>query len=177
MTDTITQSCCQRPAAEPLHKQSELSRKMSDFFQRIQPAVDIICRIALGVFAAMTNPVAFTLAAGTGALIGAAITLYKNIQKETFENGDLISTCATGFWEQLSGKRYPKVVLTVVTAVFISMHFNHPSFIGFCMVPWGIFVGSSLTQAVWNLGYREIYRLDAPPINNVSDIFAPMPAR
>lgn len=146
-----------------------------NFAERIYPTVEIISRLALGALAAILNPVIFMASAGTGFVIGVAYTLYKNIKKEPIEKGNLISSCATGFCEQLSGHRFPKVILLVVTSVFISIHYHHPAFVGFCMVPWGMFVGSSLTQAAWNLTYREIYPLKSPPIKSIGDIFTQFP--
>lgn len=174
-------SCCNRQNNAPdtpvnqTNGKKTFSQKVSDFGNRMLPTVEVVCRLALGIFAFILNPMVSLCAAGAGALIGCAYTLYKNINKEPIEKGDLVSTCATGFMEQLSGKRFPKVILTVVTAVFISIHYHHPAFVGFCMVPWGMFVGSAITQAAWNLTYREIYRLNAPPIKNIRDLFTQMP--
>lgn len=161
--------------AQPVPQRTKLSKKLSDFAKRLQPVVELVCRVALAIFAAIINLKLFVISAGIGAAVGIVYTVYKNIVKEPLEVGLARPSCAQGFFDYLSGLRCPAIVSTVITAVFIGGHMHHsPFYIGFCGVPFGVWVGSQIAQMAWNLTYRDIYPMKAP-IKNISDIFAPLP--
>ncbi|QLH36068.1 MAG: hypothetical protein HWD61_08000 [Parachlamydiaceae bacterium] len=94
----------------------------------MQPIVELVCRVALAVFAAILNLKLFAITAGIGVAIGVVYTVYKNIVKEPIEVGLARPSCAQGFFDYLSGIRCPAIVSTVITAVFIGGHMHHSPF-------------------------------------------------
>lgn len=177
----VEKCCCKhdKPAipveTQPIQGPKKFSEKLSLFAQRLQPIVEVICRLALAIFAAILNFELFAITAGIGFALGIAYTVYKNIVNEPIEVGLARPSCAQGFFDYLSGIRCPPLVSAVITAVFIGGHMHHSSFyIGFCAVPFGIWIGSQVTQIAWNLTYRDIYPMKAP-LKKISDIFAPLP--
>lgn len=181
MSSVNTEKCCccvEIPeVAEPLKPQEKFSKKLSDFVKKVQPIVELVCRVALAVFAAILNLKLFAITAGIGVAIGVVYTVYKNIVKEPIEVGLARPSCAQGFFDYLSGIRCPAIVSTVITAVFIGGHMHHsPFYIAFCGVPFGVWVGSQVAQVAWNLTYRDIYPMRAP-LKSISDVFAPLPGQ
>lgn len=161
-------------APNNVNKES-LHKRLVALAKRLQPVVELICRIALAIFACVINFKLFAIAAGVGAAAGVLYTVYKNIVKDPIEVGLARPSCAQGFFDYLSGIRCPPLVSTVITAVFIGGHMHHsPFFIGFCGVPFGVWAGTQVTQIIWNLTYRDIYPMKAP-LKNIGDIFAPLP--
>lgn len=170
-------SCCQSEKAQTLvvKTQHPLAKKLSDLSNRLQPIIELICRIALALFAAFVNFKLFFITSGIGFSIGVAHTIYRNIIQEPIEVGLARPSCAQGFFDYLSNMRCPPLVSTVITAVFIGGHMHHsPFYIGFCGVPFGVWLGTQMTQVAWNLTYRDIYPMKAP-LKNISDVFAPLP--
>lgn len=171
---TNCENCCCKnvePTVNEIKKEPE-----KPLLDRILPIVELICKVALGVFMAIINFEVFAVTLGIGIVCGAAYTIYKNIKKEPIPVGTDTPTCGKGFFEQLSGLKYHATVSTVITAVFQAIHVHcSPWYIAFCSLPLGIFVGSQATQVFWNLSYREIYALNMPPIQSIKDIITPPP--
>ncbi len=161
--------CCKNENPEiqmalvvPIEPKPPLSKKLAEFAKRLQPIVELVCRIALAIFAAVLNLKVFAITTGIGITLGFAYTVYKNVIKEPIEVGLARPGCAQGFFDYLSGIRCPALVSTIITAVFIGGHMQHsPFYIGFCGVPFGVWLGSQATQVVWNLAYRNIYPMPA----------------
>lgn len=104
--------------------------------------VELICRIALGVFGFIMDAGVFLLTATSGALLGAGYAFYKIYKGENVKEGLARPSCAQGFFDYLSGIRCSPVLSAVITAIFIAGHMHHSSFyVGFCGVPWGFFIG------------------------------------
>lgn len=156
-------------------KKASLAQKLQELADRLQPIMELVCRIALAIFGAFINFKVFAITAGVGIILGASHTIYRNIIKEPIEIGLARPSCAQGFFDYLSNMRCPPIVSTIITAVFIGGHMHHsPFYIGFCGVPFGVWLGTQVTQIAWNLTYRDIYPMKAP-FKNISDIFAPLP--
>lgn len=174
--------CCNNEPAEILPvkaqkiaKKRPFSKNLDELVKRLQPIVELVCRIALAIFACIINYKLFAISAGVGLALGVSYTVYKNVIKEPIEVGLARPSCAQGFFDYLSGIRCPPLVSVVITAVFIAGHMHHsPFYIGFCGVPFGVWLGTQATQIVWNLTYRDIYPMDAP-LKKIGDIFAPLP--
>lgn len=102
--------------------------------------VDLICRIALGVFAAVIAPAPFACSIGIGFIGGMAYAITRLCQhKPLFAAGESKPVCAQGYMDYLSGMRFPPVVGSLATASFIGAHMRHdPQFyVPFC----GLFIG------------------------------------
>jgi hypothetical protein len=173
-------SCCTEGIQIAIHESANtqttktFSQKLSEFAERLLPYVELICRIALAIFAAILNLKLFVITASIGFALGVAYTVYKNIVKEPLEVGLARPSCAQGFFDYLSGIRCPPLISTIITAVFIGGHMHHsPFYIAFCGVPFGAWLGSQATQVAWNLGHRMVYKM---PLESVSDIFSPLPS-
>lgn len=168
-------NCCENPEPAivlPRRKTHQFSKKLSILIKRLQPVVELVCRLALAVFAAILNLKLFAITVGVGAVLGISYALYKNIINEPIEVGLARPSCAQGFFDYLSGVKCPPLVSTVITAVFIGGHMHHsPFYIAFCGVPFGVWLGTQATQITWNLAYRDIYNI---PINKIGDVFAPI---
>lgn len=153
---------CTCTQAKEVATNKTFSEKLAALEQRLQPIVELVCRVALAIFAAIINLKLFAISSGIGVVIGVAYAIYKNILKEPLEVGLARPSCAQGFFDYLSGLRCPALVSTVITAVFIGGHMHHsPFYIGFCGVPFGIWLGSQAGQITWNLIYRDIYPMKA----------------
>lgn len=103
-------------------------------------AIELICRIAIAVFALVVQPVLFAISFGIGSAVGAAYAIYLKIKNDPNSlEGDAQPVCAQGFMEYLSGMKYPLGISTAVTGIFIAEHVYHnPCF----YVPFaGFFVG------------------------------------
>lgn len=169
MSPIKSESCCcnnANPKNPPVAIQKVVpkktcSQKLSEL--SLQPIVELVCRIALAVFAAIMNFEVFAISAGIGVSLGIAYALYKNIiAKEKIAVGLARPTCAQGFFDYLSGVSCPPLVSTIVTAVFIGGHMHHsPFYIGFCGVPFGVWVGTQVTQIAWNLSHRSVQPMKA----------------
>ena len=151
------------------------SQTISQLVKKLQPVVELICRVALAIFAAILNLKVFAISASIGFSLGVGYAVYKNIIDEPIEVGLARPSCAQGFFDYLSGMRCPPLVSTIITAVFIGGHMHHsPFYIGFCGVPFGVWLGTQTAQVMWNLTYRDIYPMQAP-LKNIRDIFTPLP--
>lgn len=168
MVAAVENCCCAKidmpegkiPVANP---KKPFSKKLAEFMKKIQPVVELICRLALAIFAAVLNFKLFAISAGAGVALGITYTVYKNIVKEPIAVGLARPSCAQGFFDYLSGIRCPAIVSTVITAVFIAGHMHHsPFYIAFCGVPFGVWVGSQATQIIWNLSHKNIHPIKAP---------------
>lgn len=102
----------------------------------LQKIIDTVCRIALGVFAAVCSPFEFAVSFASGILAG---SIYEIKYPSSLGNGDTKPVCAQGYMDFLSGTRFPPSVVTLATAAFIAEHTcHHPQFYSpFC----GLFVG------------------------------------
>jgi hypothetical protein len=124
--------------------------------------VDLVCRIALAAFSAWIAPIFFGLSFGIGTILGcgyALITFYRN--KTLSDLGEAKPICAQGFMNYLSGLRYPAVINSVVTAVFIGAHVRHDPlfFVPFVGLFVGVWVGSSAITITRDLQGRVFQRL------------------
>lgn len=120
----VETSCC-----APFSKPSQLQKN-----------IDILCRLALGVFAAIYAPLPFLVSLSTGLVGGAAYTftrLYQNLS--LFPDGESKPVCAQGYMDFLCGMRFPPIIGTLATATFIAAHTRHDPFFyaPFC----GLFIG------------------------------------
>lgn len=102
-------------------------------------ALELVCRVAIAIFAAIIQPIMFAISFTVGSAIGIGYALYLKLFKKDNQQGDSQPVCAQGFMEYLSGMKYPAGISTVVTGVFIAEHVVHnPCF----YVPFaGFFVG------------------------------------
>ncbi|HEV8051716.1 MAG TPA: hypothetical protein VGP47_04410 [Parachlamydiaceae bacterium] len=106
----------------------------------LQANLDTICRIALGVFAALYAPVTFAVTFGIGMISGSAYAITRISQnKPMYPDGESKPVCAQGYMDFLSGMRFPPAIGTLATAAFIAAHTRHdPQFYApFC----GLFIG------------------------------------
>jgi hypothetical protein len=107
---------------------------------RFQKTLDSVCRIAIGVFAAIYAPVTFFISLQAGFLAGTGYAVYRLYQnKPMFPDGENKPVCAQGYMDFLSGMKFPPPAGTIATAIFIAAHTRHdPSFYApFC----GLFIG------------------------------------
>lgn len=105
-----------------------------------QKTVDVICRIAIGAFAALYAPLPFLVSLSIGIAGGASYAGTRLYQKKTmFPDGESKPVCAQGYMDFLSGMRFPPLIGTLATATFIAAHTRHdPLFYApFC----GLFIG------------------------------------
>lgn len=165
--------CCNDIKSEVPTIQAEgMPQKLKRMAIRLQPIVDLVCRVALALFAAILNIKLFIAFTGIGVGLGLGYIAYKKILNEKIEIGFARPTCAQGFFDYLSGMRCPPLLSTVVTAVFIGGHMHcSPFYIGFCSIPFGM----NLTLIAWNLGYRAMYPLEASKMKSLKEIFLPTP--
>lgn len=121
-----TESCCCPP--------------VEDGSSKLLKKIDLICRIALGIIAAIICPQLFALSAGLGIIIGIGYAWVKFKQgTPMFPAGESKPVCAQGYMDFLSGMRFPPAVGSIATASFIAAHMRHdPQFyVPFC----GLFIG------------------------------------
>lgn len=127
-------------------------------FQKI---LDSICRIAIGVFAAVYAPIPFVVSLQVGIFTGITYALCKLYQnKPMLPNGENKPVCAQGYMDFLSGMKFPSPAGTLATAVFIAAHTRHdPSFYSpFCGLFIGFWLGRQGTMQGRNLlGYAVNY--------------------
>lgn len=106
--------------------------------------VDVICRIAIGVFGMIIAPFSFLVSFGVG-FIGSAldVTLRYKQNKPMYPNGASKPVCAQGYMDFLSGMRFPPVAATLATTAFIAAHLRHdPKFYApFCGLFLGVWTG------------------------------------
>jgi len=120
--------------------------------------VDIICRVALGIFAAWLAPLTFSVAFGLGALIGASYAIERYFREQPmFPNGESKPVCAQGYMDFLTGMRFPPVVSSLATATFIGAHMRHdPQFyVPFCAVFLGFWVGRESASLIRDMAGRS----------------------
>ena len=106
----------------------------------LQKTVDLICRLALGAFAAIIAPVSFGISLGLGLLFGSVYAITRIKQNlPMFPEGESKPVCAQGYMDFLSGMRFPPLVGTLATAAFIAAHTRHDPvfYVPFC----GLFIG------------------------------------
>ena len=119
----------------------------------LQARLDTVCRIALGIFAALYAPVPFSLTFGVGLMAGSIYAFTRISQnKPMYPDGESKPVCAQGYMDFLSGMRFPPAVGTVATAAFIAAHTRHdPLFYApFC----GLFIGFWLGRQRIILHYK-----------------------
>lgn len=107
---------------------------------RFQKTLESVCRLAIGVFAAIYAPASFLASLHAGLVTGMAYSVYQLYQKKPIvSDGENKPVCAQGYMDFLSGMRFPPPAGTLATAVFIAAHTRHdPSFYApFC----GLFIG------------------------------------
>lgn len=151
------ESCC-NPHANPAILDAQLeqskstnSNKSADQVkaEALQKKVEMVCRIALAIFAAIINFKVFAVSAGIGVTIGIAYVVYKKINGGEDAVGQARPSCAQGFFDYLTGIQCPPLVSTIITAVFIAGHMHHsPFYIGFCGVPVGIWMGTQVKHLI-----------------------------
>lgn len=128
--------------------------------------IELVCRVALGVFAAYIAPLYFAISFSIGILIGAAYQIVVAIKNKTLLGaGEARPVCAQGFMEYLSGMKFAPEIAAVVTAVFIGDHVHHrPGFyVPFCGVFVGFWGGTQLTSALIGMGNRAASWIKAKP--------------
>lgn len=126
---------------------------------RLSQAVELVCRVALGVMAALAAPVPFAISFGIGAAAGVTYTVIQKLSKgKLSENADARPACAQGFMEYLSGTKFPAVVVQVVTAIFIGAHIHHqPGFyVPFCGVFVGFWTGKQASAGAQALSHKMV---------------------
>lgn len=155
LTSPLQMNCCSRPEKPSC---CELPAKTSPWLK----TVDLVCRVAIGLFAAFQAPISFAFSLSLGLLIGAAYAitrLYQN--KPLFPEGQGKPVCAQGYMEFLSGMRFPPHIGSVATTAFIAAHMRHdPQFyVPFC----GLFLGFCLGIESATLAYRRFIHLQVCP--------------
>lgn len=157
MTSTPCGSCCNAQdnsvilEAQLQQNNSINSNKSSEQvkIESLQKKVEMVCRIALAIFAVIINFKVFAISAGIGVIIGIAYVVYKKVKNEEDAVGQARPSCAQGFFDYLTGIQCPPLVSTIITAVFIAGHMHHsPFYIGFCGVPVGIWVGTQIKHII-----------------------------
>lgn len=126
---------------QPVNQTSCCNPKTEEF--RFQKTLDNICRIAIGVFAAIHAPLPFLVSFQIGLLTGIGYAVYRLYQnKPMLPDGENKPVCAQGYMDFLSGMKFPPPAGTIATAVFIAAHTRHdPAFyVPFC----GLFMGFCL---------------------------------
>lgn len=139
-------------------------------YSKLSKAVELVCRIALGIMAAVIAPVYFATSFVIGAAGGVVYTALQKIYKDKLaENADARPACAQGFMEYLSGTKFPAVVIQVVTAVFIGAHIQHQP--GFYVPFTGVFVGfwsaKQASAGIEALAHKVIQKLKAPKLEEL----------
>jgi hypothetical protein len=122
----------------------------------LEAKLDTICRIALGVFAALCAPITFAITFGAGLIAGAVYAFTKISQNQPmYPDGQNKPVCAQGYMEFLSGMKFPPAVATVATAAFIAAHTRHDPlfYVPFCGLFLGFWLGRQsviLSQSSFN---------------------------
>jgi len=109
-------------------------------FSYQQKVMDTICRLAIGVFAALSDPVSFFISFGIGLSTGLIYSIIKlRNNEEIFPGGESKPVCAQGYMDFLSGMRFPAPAGTIAMATFIVAHTRcDPTF----YIPFsGVFLG------------------------------------
>jgi hypothetical protein len=121
--------------------------------------VEVVCRIALGIFAAWLAPTPFAISFAIGVTFGAAYAIERfSRHQPMFPNGESKPVCAVGYMDFLTGMRFPPLVGSLATATFMGAHMRHdPQFyVPFCGALLGFWVGREATSAVRDMGGRAI---------------------
>jgi hypothetical protein len=118
--------------------------------------IEIICRIALGVFATMLSPWTFTISLNIGFTIGAGYSLINYWQNEPISASRGKPICAQGYMNFLSGMRFSPLIDSLATTTFIGAHMRHdPQFyVPFCGLFLGLWLGREMVCASKDLGSR-----------------------
>lgn len=115
--------------------------------------IDLICRVALGTFAALLAPWPFAASAGVGMALAAAYAIISRIDKRwLFPLGDNRPVCAQGYMDFLTGVRFPPLIGALATAAFIAAHMRHDPlfYVPFCGICLGFWAGRNVVNAVKN---------------------------
>lgn len=115
--------------------------------------VDLVCRVALGVFAGFLAPLPLIISLSMGIGVGSLYWLAGHWSKELLmSSGETKPVCAQGYMDYLSGIRFPPVIGSMATATFIAAHMRHdPQFyVPFC----GVFIGFWIGREGADLGGR-----------------------
>jgi len=119
--------------------------------------VHVICRIALGIFAAVIAPCSFAISLSAGLIAGTSYACLKLWQNQPFfPRGDSQPICAQGYMDFLTGMRFPPLIGSLGTTAFFGAHLRHdPSFyVPFCGLFIGFWLGNEATVAAKNLSGR-----------------------
>lgn len=123
---------------------SPCCRTKSDTSSVALKNVDIVCRIAIGIFGTFIAPAPLLISFGIGVIGGSVYAATRHIQnKPMYPNGQSKPVCAQGYMDFLSGMRFPPVVGTIATTAFIGAHMRHdPQFYApFCGFFLGFWIG------------------------------------
>lgn len=119
--------------------------------------VDLICRIAIGIFGAYIAPLPLLISFAIGSIVGAVYTATRYLQnKPMYPDGQSKPVCAQGYMDFLSGMRFPPLIGTLATTSFIAAHMRHdPLFYApFCGLFLGFWIGREGTAVCHTLAGR-----------------------
>ena len=119
--------------------------------------VELVCRIALAVFAAVKAPILFAISSGVGFVCGIGYAVVKLLQATPMApEGSEKPVCAQGYMDFLSGMRFPQPIGTLATTAFIAAHMRHdPQFyVPFCGLFVGFWFGKEAVVVTRDLGGR-----------------------
>lgn len=143
---TDTKGCCQSETTFP-----------SVIPERWMSKVDMICRLAIGIFSYVISPLYFSFAFVLGAALGAGYALSRYWQSKPLAGPDSnMPICAQGFMTFLSKRKFSIEINTVVTALFIGAHVRHDPtfFVPFTALFLGFWVGNECSDLLRDLGGR-----------------------
>jgi hypothetical protein len=150
--------CCNRITHTPSLPATNCCGTITQSSQ-LQKTVDLICRLALGAFAALTAPISFGISLGVGLLIGSVYAITRIQQNlPMFPDGESKPVCAQGYMDFLSGMKFPPLVGTLATTAFIAAHTRHdPAFyVPFCGLFIGFWTGRELAIHLSTHDYVQI---------------------
>lgn len=113
--------------------------------------VDMICRVAIGVFALIVSPHYFVASFTIGCVVGAVYAVVRHYQnKPMLPEGTSKPVCAQGYLDFLTRMRFPATVGTLATAAFIMEHTRHDPifYVPFCGLALGFLTGREFVPIV-----------------------------
>jgi hypothetical protein len=143
-----TSSCCDAPS-----KKSSLIK-----------IIEIICRIALAILAAVLAPVPFFISFAVGTSIGIGYGVYLKLKNRMGSIGENKPVCASGYMEFLANQKFPILVSTLGTGVFIAAHARHDPFFYSPFI--GLFTGFGVGRNLVQLGSRIFSKNQAPTLKS-----------
>lgn len=129
-------------------------------------SVDLICRIAIGVFGAILAPLHFAVSFALGSIIGGGYAIIKWIRSESVpQNGTSKPICAQGYMDFLSGMRFPPLINTLATASFIGAHLRHDPlfYVPFSGLFLGFWIGKDSMALTREMSSRVISHVQPAP--------------